>query len=280
MTLDPIVVAIRVCWHRPGRQAADAAATRRRPPSSRRCRSRSCGEAGGDRDDGGHDRHRPAAPTPRRITSATSSSSRARARTTARRSTASSSTASSRAATRSRRTRRSATLYGTGGLGVLKAEVSSEQKHTRGAVSPRARCRASRTAAASQFFICVVDQPALDGQYTVFARVVEGHGGRRRRSPRRRWTTRAKATERIEITSVTIRDKPPPGRSRSRPRPRRSWPRIARCSRRRPATSRSSSARTRRRATSATSCGWRPPASTTARRSTASCAASSSRPAR
>ena len=44
--------------------------------------------------------------------------------------------------------------------------------------------------AGAQFFIVLADQPALDGQYTVFGRVVGRHGGRCRRSPRRRWTRR------------------------------------------------------------------------------------------
>jgi peptidylprolyl isomerase len=63
-------------------------------------------------------------------------------------------------------------LYGTGGLGVLKAEVSAE-KHTRGAVSS-VILPGKPDSGGSQFFICVVDQPALDGQYSVFGRVVDG----------------------------------------------------------------------------------------------------------
>jgi cyclophilin family peptidyl-prolyl cis-trans isomerase len=75
--------------------------------------------------------------------------------------------------------------YGTGGLNRLKPEINS-QKHTRGAVS--AVLVPNRPdSAGTQFFICISDQPALDGQYTVFARVVTASWSRRR-SPKPRWT--------------------------------------------------------------------------------------------
>jgi cyclophilin family peptidyl-prolyl cis-trans isomerase len=96
-------------------------------------------------------------------------------------------------------------LYGTGGLGVLKAEVSAE-KHTRGAVSS-VLLPGKPDSGGSQFFICVVDQPVLDGQYTVFARVVEGMKVVQKISEAP-VDDKGKATERIEITGVTIRDKP------------------------------------------------------------------------
>src|SRR5687768_3143749 len=67
-----------------------------------------------------------------------------------------------------------AARYGTGGLGVLRFEANTE-KHTRGAVSA-VLVPGDRDSAGSQFFIVVTDQPALDGQYTVFARVAEGIG--------------------------------------------------------------------------------------------------------
>ena len=53
--------------------------------------------------------------------------------------------------------------YGTGGLGVLKSEVSAE-KHTRGAVSS-VLLPGKPDSGGSQFFICIVNQPVLDGQY-------------------------------------------------------------------------------------------------------------------
>jgi peptidyl-prolyl cis-trans isomerase B (cyclophilin B) len=98
-------------------------------------------------------------------------------------------------------------LYGTGGLNRLKAEFNPE-KHTRGAVSA-VRLPGKNDSAGSQFFICVIDQPSLDGQYTVFGRVVEGMRVVEKISET---PTDGKqiATERVEITSVTLRDKPPP----------------------------------------------------------------------
>jgi cyclophilin family peptidyl-prolyl cis-trans isomerase len=96
-------------------------------------------------------------------------------------------------------------LYGTGGLGVLKAEVSPE-KHTRGAVSS-VLLPGKPDSGGSQFFICVVDQPVLDGQYTVFARVVEGMKVVQRISEAP-VDDKGRASERIEITAVIIRDKP------------------------------------------------------------------------
>jgi cyclophilin family peptidyl-prolyl cis-trans isomerase len=96
--------------------------------------------------------------------------------------------------------------YGTGGLGVLRFEPNAE-KHTRGAVSAVLR-PGQRDSAGSQFFISVTDQPALDGQYTIFARVAEGITVAQKLS-----TMAATATvpaERLEIRSVTIRDKPAP----------------------------------------------------------------------
>jgi cyclophilin family peptidyl-prolyl cis-trans isomerase len=99
-----------------------------------------------------------------------------------------------------------AAKYGTGGLGVLRFEPNSE-KHSRGAVSA-VLVPGRRDSAGSQFFICITDQAALDGQYTVFARVAEGIGVAQKIS-----TVPADMTvpkERIEIKKVTIRDKPAP----------------------------------------------------------------------
>lgn len=62
---------------------------------------------------------------------------------------------------------------GTGGSGKgrLKAEFSKEM-HLRGTLS---MARSSDpNSADSQFFICFEDTPHLDGQYTIFGRVVEG----------------------------------------------------------------------------------------------------------
>jgi cyclophilin family peptidyl-prolyl cis-trans isomerase len=95
--------------------------------------------------------------------------------------------------------------YGTGGLNVLRFEANTE-KHTRGAVSA-VLVPGRRDSAGSQFFICITDQPSLDGQYTIFARVAEGINVAQKIS-----TVAADAKsapmERVEITSVTIRDRP------------------------------------------------------------------------
>jgi peptidyl-prolyl cis-trans isomerase B (cyclophilin B) len=97
--------------------------------------------------------------------------------------------------------------YGTGGLGVLEAEFNEEQ-HTRGAVSA-VRIPGKPDSAGSQFFICVTDQLPLDGQYSLFGRVVEGIEIVQKISevPADEKTI---ATERVEIVSVTVRDKPAP----------------------------------------------------------------------
>jgi len=62
--------------------------------------------------------------------------------------------------------------HGMGGPGfTLKAEFS-KLPHKRGSLS-MARA-AHPDSAGSQFFICVADAPFLDGEYTIFAEVVEG----------------------------------------------------------------------------------------------------------
>ena len=98
-------------------------------------------------------------------------------------------------------------LYGTGGLGVLRAEPSAE-KQTRGAVS--AVLQPGRPdSAGAQFFVCVTDQPALDGKYTVFGRVSDGMEVVQKISEAPAGPDGAPA-ERVVIESITIRDTPPP----------------------------------------------------------------------
>jgi len=99
-----------------------------------------------------------------------------------------------------------AAKYGTGGLGVLRFEPNAET-HTRGAVSA-VLVPGNRDSAGSQFFITITDQPALDGQYTVFARVVEGIAVAQKISLVA--AENSVPAERIEIRRVTIRDTPPP----------------------------------------------------------------------
>lgn len=97
--------------------------------------------------------------------------------------------------------------YGTGGLGALRFEPNDE-RHTRGAVSA-VLIPGQRDSAGSQFFICITDQPALDGQYTVFARVVEGMAVAQEISLTPAGPNGAPA-ERIEVLTAYIRDTPPP----------------------------------------------------------------------
>jgi peptidyl-prolyl cis-trans isomerase B (cyclophilin B) len=97
--------------------------------------------------------------------------------------------------------------YGTGGLKELRFEPNSE-RHTRGAVSA-VLVPGDRDSAGSQFFICITDQPAIDGQYTVFGRVAEGIGVAQKISQVPA-DARSVPSERIEITRVTIREKPAP----------------------------------------------------------------------
>jgi peptidyl-prolyl cis-trans isomerase B (cyclophilin B) len=97
--------------------------------------------------------------------------------------------------------------YGTGGLNRLKPEANPE-KHTRGAVS--AVLIPNRPdSAGTQFFICIADQPALDGQFTVFARVAEGILVAQKISEAA-VDDKSGPVDRIAMTRVTIREKPAP----------------------------------------------------------------------
>jgi cyclophilin family peptidyl-prolyl cis-trans isomerase len=66
-----------------------------------------------------------------------------------------------------------AVRYGTGGLGLLKAEFSASLPFARGVVAA-ARRPSSVDSGGSQFFVVLTEQPALKGQYTIFGEVVEG----------------------------------------------------------------------------------------------------------
>ena len=96
--------------------------------------------------------------------------------------------------------------YGTGGLGVLAREPNDEL-HTRGAVSA-VQIPGQPDSAGAQFFVVVTDQSSLDGQFTIFARVVEGISVVQKISEVPTDET-GKVLERVEIKSVEIRDKPP-----------------------------------------------------------------------
>jgi peptidyl-prolyl cis-trans isomerase B (cyclophilin B) len=98
-------------------------------------------------------------------------------------------------------------MYGTGGLGVLKSEVNDEPM-TAGAVA--AVLQPGRPdSGGSQFFIAVTDQPALQGQYTIFGRVTEGLEVVQKLSEAA-VDAQGKIVERITMDRVTIREAPPP----------------------------------------------------------------------
>jgi peptidyl-prolyl cis-trans isomerase B (cyclophilin B) len=98
-------------------------------------------------------------------------------------------------------------LYGTGGLGVLKAELN-QQPMTAGAVAAVLQ-PGKPDSAGAQFFVVVTDQAALQGQFTVFGRVVEGLEVVQTLSEAP-VDADGKVVDRLEIKSVAIRDTPPP----------------------------------------------------------------------
>jgi peptidyl-prolyl cis-trans isomerase B (cyclophilin B) len=98
-----------------------------------------------------------------------------------------------------------AAQYGQGGLNQIRAEPNAE-KHTAGAVSTVTAANLPDSGG-TQFFICIGDQPALDGQYTVFGRVVDGIEVVQAISAVDA-DAEGRPRTRVEITSVTIRDTP------------------------------------------------------------------------
>jgi len=95
--------------------------------------------------------------------------------------------------------------YGTGGLNLLKPEMTDE-KQTRGAVSATL-IPGKADSAGTQFFIAVTDQPGIDGKYTIFARVVEGLLAVQKISETA-VDDNGLAIDRVVVNKVTIRDKP------------------------------------------------------------------------
>jgi cyclophilin family peptidyl-prolyl cis-trans isomerase len=65
-----------------------------------------------------------------------------------------------------------ASLYGTGGLGLLKAELS-DRPFVRGTVAA-VRRPSSLDSSGQQFFVVMRDQPSMKSQYTIFGEVVSG----------------------------------------------------------------------------------------------------------
>jgi peptidyl-prolyl cis-trans isomerase B (cyclophilin B) len=94
---------------------------------------------------------------------------------------------------------------GTGGLNLLAQEGLTE-KHTRGAVSA-VIVPGQPDTGGTQFFICIVDQPSLDGKHTVYARVSEGLRVAQRISEAPA-DDKGVPAEPVTITGVAIRDKP------------------------------------------------------------------------
>jgi peptidyl-prolyl cis-trans isomerase B (cyclophilin B) len=96
-------------------------------------------------------------------------------------------------------------LYGTGGLGLLKAEFS-DRPMSRGSVAAVLRPRDDNSAG-NQFFIVLTDQPSLAGKYTIFGEVVSGMEvvDALGETP----VDGDKARERVVIQKVTVRAPPP-----------------------------------------------------------------------
>jgi peptidyl-prolyl cis-trans isomerase B (cyclophilin B) len=97
--------------------------------------------------------------------------------------------------------------YGTGGLNMLRGEINKEPM-TAGAVAGVLVPNRPDSAGA-QFFICATDQLPLQGQYTVFGRVVEGLEIVQQISAVEA-NAQGQPLARVVIDSVTIRDTPPP----------------------------------------------------------------------
>ena len=94
---------------------------------------------------------------------------------------------------------------GTGGLNLLAQEGLSE-KHTRGAVSA-VIVPGRPDSGGTQFFICIVDQPSLDGKHTVYGRVSDGLIVAQRISEGAA-DAAGVPVEPVAITGVVIRDRP------------------------------------------------------------------------
>lgn len=95
--------------------------------------------------------------------------------------------------------------YGSGGLNQLRAESKAE-KASAGAVAA-VLAPGLPDSGGSQFMILASDQPGIEGQYTVFARVVDGLEIVQAISNVATDATGVPAS-RVEIRSITIRDTP------------------------------------------------------------------------
>ena len=95
-------------------------------------------------------------------------------------------------------------LYGTGGLGLLKAEIS-DRSFVRGTVAAVRRPSSPDTSGV-QFFVVMREQPSMKGQYTIFGEVVSGTEVVDQISTIP--VDGDKAKERVEM-KVTVREKAP-----------------------------------------------------------------------
>jgi cyclophilin family peptidyl-prolyl cis-trans isomerase len=100
-----------------------------------------------------------------------------------------------------------AAQYGTGGLNMLRPEITDEPM-TAGAVAA-VLVPGRPNSAGAQFFVCATDQVTLQGQFTVFGRVVEGIDIVQEISNVTA-DAQGRPADRIVIKAVTIRDTPPP----------------------------------------------------------------------
>ncbi len=97
-------------------------------------------------------------------------------------------------------------LYGTGGLNDVKADPRAARM-TRGSAAA-VLVPGKADSAGAQFFIVLADQPALDGQYSVFGHVADGMEVLQTISEMP-VDDKGLATDRIEIRRITVRDTPP-----------------------------------------------------------------------
>jgi len=95
--------------------------------------------------------------------------------------------------------------WGTGGLNAVKDEARAA-KMTRGSVAA-VTIPGKADSAGQQFFIAVVDQPGLDGKYTVFGHVSDGIEIVQKISETP-VDEKGVATDRVEIKSIVVRDTP------------------------------------------------------------------------
>ena len=97
--------------------------------------------------------------------------------------------------------------YGSGGLGLVEAEIT-DATHQQGTVSS-VLVPGDFGSGGSQFLICVVAQPGLDGQHSIWGQVVDGTDVVTKISEAP-VDAEGRATERVVIRSAYVRDKPLP----------------------------------------------------------------------